>query len=869
MLCLEGGNGSGKTTIMSQLHPFKDSFDERKVLILDGLEGRKEIDYDYNGHKYEIVHIYSNGAQSFFKKDGVELNPNGGVKTCEDLIRKELMITKDYFKIGKIGSNTKSFVDYTTSDRKNYIGTFLNIEDILTNYKIANKKLKSLKDDIDSVSNDLKRYKDEEAIDADIKSIENYIISLEESLAKLLSEQGSLQTEINRDSEELGSQTVENLEARKKEKENDIVTNQKIKDSLKEIVESVDDLDAARESLLSEISELQGDIKRDSALLTSKNLLITDNKNKLSALKIELSALGKPEDIDKLNQEIDEINLEISETQKKILTNPMGIVVHNLQKDKQDPVRQLTKFTDFIRFIEKYYTELQRKSIAGNYSTINSFFLDDIEGIYSNLIATSRTTLQAKKDLLVEQQKELAQKHAHVCQLDNLKKRPKECSIDTCPFIKDAYEHRNVLSEIVAKDAEINQTKKDIEGLEINADNLQSSYNLYQLFMNAYSNLDVRQNQFFNEFVKNKSLVEWVTGGVAEFQQKTQEIIDGANDAMSDISKFVQLKTKLVTKENSKKTIEDSGSTLRVKYESDISVLEDEISKLQEEFNDLSSANQKVAVKLSEKQVLSEQYQTYLTASSKLASASTMLSTITTTLDKVKEITDRKKQSESRLIEVNNEISRLTQIKSSKTAELTTLSVAKESIMILKEKLAKLTEEYNPTKDVTAALSPTTGIPLILIKMYLAETEKITNDLLDVAFNGDFKIKFVTTDKDFSIRVIAKDNTKADIKLASQGELALTTISISLALIEQSIGDYNILCLDEIDGPLDSSNRESFTSILDSQINKLGIEQLFIISHNNAFDIASVDLILLKDSDVDVTNSSYMSNKNIIYSYGG
>jgi DNA repair exonuclease SbcCD ATPase subunit len=50
--------------------------------------------------------------------------------------------------------------------------------------------------------------------------------------------------------------------------------------------------------------------------------------------------------------------------------------------------------------------------------------------------------------------------------------------------------------------------------------------------------------------------------------------------------------------------------------------------------------------------------------------------------------------------------------------------------------------------------------------------------------------------------------------MASQGEIAITTISLSLALIEQSIGAYNILCLDEIDGPLDGDNRNNFINII-------------------------------------------------------
>ena len=57
MNMLLGKNGSGKSTILSQLTPFKDSFDDRKSLILPGKEGLKEIDIEHNGHVYNIKHI--------------------------------------------------------------------------------------------------------------------------------------------------------------------------------------------------------------------------------------------------------------------------------------------------------------------------------------------------------------------------------------------------------------------------------------------------------------------------------------------------------------------------------------------------------------------------------------------------------------------------------------------------------------------------------------------------------------------------------------------------------------------------------------------------------------------------------------------
>jgi DNA repair exonuclease SbcCD ATPase subunit len=153
---------------------------------------------------------------------------------------------------------------------------------------------------------------------------------------------------------------------------------------------------------------------------------------------------------------------------------------------------------------------------------------------------------------------------------------------------------------------------------------------------------------------------------------------------------------------------------------------------------------------------------------------------------------------------------------------------------------------------------------LLFVQAYLGQTEKIANELLDLAYNGKFKIIFAPTDKDFFIKVQTGTNMKDDITLASQGEIAMTTVSISLALIEQSLGRFNSVCLDEIDGPLDSENRRSFISILKSQISKMSIEQVFVISHNDAFDSESMDMILLPGSHVD-RDSEFFANKRIVF----
>lgn len=870
IIMLLGGNGAGKSVIMSMLHPFKESFDERKNLILDGKVGEKEIDIIHNGHLYEIKHTYTKSAQSFIKKDGVELNENGGVRSFDDEILKEFGITKDYLKIGKIGSNTKNFVDETTSKRKEYIVNFLDIEDMVKKHAVVNEKLKNLNRDRNTINIDLGKLPTKEVVEATISQISESFETNEQTLCELYNEKGSLNATITHLTNNLSNySSIPDLQKRLSEFENEQKSNKLVKESIEaknpELSKDIKIIEDEVESLKKEIADISTSIQVKSSELDSKTTLSVDFKNKINAIKIELDSFGDPESIKKYDEEISSINEKIKSVSTSIKENEFSPLVNRMLKAGKNVNVYIDKTSAFLNFVEKYFTDLKNNSLQPNRMNIEMFFDDDFEATFKKMAESSKKLIESKKEILLKLQKDLGIKSTHVCQLENLKKRPKECSIDTCPFIKDAYQHRNVESEITKIEADINTVNSDIESLNIKQENLQECQSLYLNFKNYYGDLNVRNNDIISEFLSRKSLPEWVSGSLSDFQSFKQDIIEGVKDVLYNYNEYKLLKGQVQNLENTKKLLEDKDSTLKEKYESDIEEYSSKKKIVDSEIEIIKGEILKIRKELSEKQQVANDKDTYAKTIRKLASLATSISTNNKELNNATADAIALENTKKSLSEVLSKITTCETFKYEKSKLLDKSKADLARIKSLNEKLEMVEKNYGPLVKIEEALSPKKGIPTILMRKYLDETEFITNELLDIAFNGDFKIKFIINDSDFLIQVQSKGNVKSDIRMASQGEIAITTISISLALIEQTIGGYNILCLDEIDGNLDFSNRNNFMDILNGQVSKLGIEQVFVISHNDAFDTAPVGMVLLKGHNVNKENQSFMENKDIIF----
>ena len=172
----------------------------------------------------------------------------------------------------------------------------------------------------------------------------------------------------------------------------------------------------------------------------------------------------------------------------------------------------------------------------------------------------------------------------------------------------------------------------------------------------------------------------------------------------------------------------------------------------------------------------------------------------------------------------------------------------------LQVEMKKLNKVYDDLTYIKKSLSSKEGMPLRIIRNYLDNTEEITNELLDIAYDGKKYIdKFDISASEFSIPCYINGVRLPDVKYASQGELSFLEIALSFALSSQVLKKYGIMLLDEVDGPFDNSNREKFIKIMENQIDRIKSEQNFCITHNAFFSAYPVDII-----DLTFTNDTSM-----------
>lgn len=872
IIMLLGGNGSGKSTLQSILHPFRETFDNRRSFIMKGKDGYKEIHLEEGDNEYIVCHYYSSSShknKSYIKENGVELNENGNISTFVDLLKEKFNLTKEFFTIGKIGSNIEGFIGLSTSNRKSYINNFIpNIDEYLEAYEIVNDKFKNYNKDIKSLKKDINSLDTEDNLLIAKANVTNSL--------KLLNKNMELEkTKFDVDSNSLSSLEKEleevpsDIEKIVEEKSINLSKiNLKIEAYLNKYLnlknynlESIDSKIVENQTSISLTNPFIENIIKEIEKLKEEKNKSEEVISKNESLKLKtLEDFIKPSEI---KVSIFNDNNELSIETKKFESAKSLLEEKGLEKFLQSE----NGYNKCKSEIESFFNTLMMIKDSFSYDVCEEIDVYKLEDYKKELFNNEKNLEQTRISLeLLKSQifriEESYNKYSNI-----YSKRPSDCVSNSCPFISDAVNFMDnvypTLDSSIMREKELSNEYKLSELLiEQLKDKISfiSQLNKYilndEFIQNSFFITNIIDFNDFNEIIKHSE----------KYQTISEEIISIMREYYNSNNNIIRLNSLIENNNNLLKTNIQKENLLK-DYEEQIEYNKNKILSIEENIKKKSDKIEEykndIVIKtntnkllnnykqnLNERKILQEEFDKYNNI-------------YQSNIDKINKINSLKES-------IKQSTNKLKEYEKQKVLYDKDLNFINNQLFLLKtfsDKLKDIEGQIQNLEYVKEALDPKKGIPLIFMNNYLNVISASTNELLNKAYNGDFKIAFSVTPRDFLIKVYKSDGTVLnDISEASQGEIALTTIALSLAMMENLLKDckYNILYLDEVDATLSLENRRIFLDLVNIQLEK-NIDQCFIISHSGEYYSYPIDLILFKGNSINKEDEEFMSNKNIIW----
>lgn len=872
IIVLRGDNGSGKSTIESSLKPLPDS----NGSFITGKTAMKEIEYfdETANIIYSIKFLHEckpNGdrcnAKGYFKKIIVstgeicELNPNGNITSCKDIIFEEFQLDPNYITLTQLSSGNRGIADMRPADRKKYINSILSNTEVYNDiHKKLSKKSLTYKGLMGSIVSKLGTIGDKAQLEAELinlnNNIENLSIINTESIKNKASAEGSIK-EIDIDGSVIN--TISKIDS-------DLISHEKSLKLLQIEIQKCSESLASKPSdynYYCTVEELTEDLNK---LINEKSNLKDKINNLLETRELEASELSvKSAKLQSLNSGIDYTQCKSiiynCKDRMSIIENKFsGIDVNNISQD------------EFVSIIETLHNIQEELMNYENSSIIIQVLQDTIPNIDSKINDIKNIISNLSKELVKytrlfeeeERRKDL------IKVLDN---RPYNCDIDSCPFIENAIkakkEHIQTLEDHagVTFDNHIEVSKDNLDRLE---DEL-SYLNDYRDASVFIENICKQISNFYKSLPKVLKDLQYISPkeliGNIYTKSSTVTLFDhlyNLLDQANDIEEYKVLEKQLLKSEMEIKSLESQSEFIEL-LEKDINNIQTQLDKDSENINIYNS-------NINELDYTIEKYKNYIGNKKQFDTISDKINKILNDINNLK--TEKVRYSDS-IEKINKYIDVIKQcdylIKDSND-KLKPLLERREMINyqlnLMTQYIKELDEYksmYNKIESLKYYSSPTTGIQLLFASMYMNKIMDNANRLLCNLFNGKFAfLPFIITENEFRIPVAVDDGINhEDITTMSSAEIMLLSMIISISLLSQTSTKLNIIVGDELDGPFDGDNRRGFFDILYKLMTLVSATQCVLISHNTELP-SDCDVIILKNE-----NSSERGNVpgNVIWSY--
>ena len=844
ILLFIGTNGSCKTYIQSNIHPFAHvgNVDVRsgQDMIIPEKDGEKVIKFlKDNGDEYTITHHYQyqkrgRKIHSYIEKNGVEMNPSGLVTTFNQLVEIEFGIDIGFLRVIRLGSNVNNLVALKSSDRKEFAVKLLNeVDEYIVDSKRADERSRNEKAALKNVAMKIKRLNIEDEIiyKNEIQDLETRLSDLTKRRESITADYFTYKGKVNASLESAGG--IETVQRRCDELE-------------KAIIEAKHQVDEAAK----EAKQLYGkrvfvhDIPKDEML----------EQYKLYRAELEKNKAANDVFVTMLSGQQMQLQSEVMDLENKIKSFSISTDIENIEND----LAFAKKFDDTYK---KYYEGFAPKCTKQD-------LMDDLaimQNIADMILSTREFSDGARKMYLDHQNNishyignRLIKLSSELSLCDNetehdikAMEAPEECAIkEKCAFYKMYHQERkkgtrNVKDieddiEVTKECSKVDDCIRNIEvilGTRKGRDRLPYKVNIEDIKLDIMNGtvtfFDFEEGthritflEKYDEWKSNREAMERYEKDI-EYQRKQQEALD------SGIVK--QHTEKIIALSDVEKRLKKYRKN-RQKLNDDIelcdSIIED-IKKYIDVIDRENEAHKLMDANMAEYNGLSEQ------------------------VKELKNFEEHRKLYEEQMETLKENIAFMTQTIYDKRATL-------KEYETLRQEQKDLEKNFEDTELIKNAVSAKRGIPLLYLKLHFGNARNIANRIISAVYGDAIQLeRFIIDDKEFRIPYTKNGTVVDDVQYASQGEISIISLALSFALIEEFSGraGYNILLLDEVDGPLDKSNKEKFLRVLEAQMERIGCNQLFMITHNQLFENYPVDVFITIDKNDEIDQ---YKNVNII-----
>ena len=819
IILITGPNGSGKTSILSTLHPFASNgnLDVRNEmpLIRKGKEGYKEIHISNDDDMYIIKHYYtptkeSHSVKSYIEKNGVELNINGNVSSFKSIISDELEIEMDYLKLIRLGNNVTNFIDLKSTERKSFMGQIISeVEVYLKYFKKVTTKMRETKSIVSHLVDKLQKLSisDEDELKKVQKHISKEIDSYKRNIEKATEHLSIINYKIEKYESPLLIKESIDTTSKELNKINKIIA--KHSDNILSANEYKEKISSLEKEIIKEKVILDSDSEKLSGLLNDLDSFI----NELGDISNEISKIDNNSDIVNTTAMIESLRAKIERRAKE--NNIINYEPPCTKSELEELIITLDNCRDILQTTFEFGKQPIEKAAEYILSgvSIDSYIRD-------NQNKSVKNKLQAMCEYVF----------SYFTKKNGLHKI--DCDDSKCPAMKFYNEVSDISSEVpdivVEDETFITYTKLAYQNIRTIISKIQDHALVLEKLPDDIKNMFVLKNMM-NKITSLKSIYDR-SRLYSELSMITEYELQ-----QSDLQELKVLKDKLKLM---KKAI-GNVDYFNAKKDS----LVDTINKTESDVCSMREMINKKSINISNKEKELDDLNDLLSSIEKKETVESSLSDLIKSYGELKELYTEKKGVSAELDSFTYEFNKLQNEYNNNEYRL-------QSFDELSKELAKYRDIYDEMDLVKKSLSSKEGIPLFYQQVYLKDVQYIANELLDIIYDGELYIeKFEPTADDFKIPFVTKNSEIGDVSYASQGERSFISLALSFALIYQSISKYNVVLLDEIDSTLDTTNREKFIHILERQLEMIHGEQIFLISHNNMFNMYPVDVIDTKNKN--------------------